>query len=114
MAASDFTEALIHPSPEAVFVKNGVSHFLSLRQPETLFQDRLTKPGASPRVLQTSTTQSVRHSAPKMVDTTTPPRVAYRITETSPRVGTHKTLAPTIPSACTIQYRYQENKISII
>ena len=40
--------------------------------------------------------------------------MAFRITAPSPRVGTNKTPAPTIPSARTTQYMDQGNKTSMI
>ena len=99
MAAAYLTEVLLHPNPGVPFEHIGETQLVSLRKLVILFQYRLKKPGAPSIAVQTSSTQSVGETSTQRVKTSTTPRMARRITAPSPRVGTFKTPAPTIPSA---------------
>ena len=114
LSTTNLTEALLNTNPEAPFSHISETYLVSLRELETLFLARLNKPGAHPRVVQTSPARSVEEPSLLRVDTPVPPRVACRFTAPYPMVGTLKTPSPTIPYACTIRCRSQLNKTSMI
>ena len=93
---ADLTEALLNPNTESPFAKIGETQLVPLRKLETLFQCHMDKPSAPPRLEHTSPLLSSGNSAPPRVDTPAPPRVAQRINSPYPRVGKHRTPAPTI------------------
>ena len=93
LAITDLTEALLHPSTEAPFSKIGVRQLAALRQHITLFQTHQNKTVASPKSEQTSPARSVGDPSPQ--------GVAQRTNAPSPRVGTQKTPATTIPYSHT-------------
>ena len=77
----------------------------ALVQLSALFQGRLKKTGATPRVVQKSPVLLVGETALPRVDTIKPPRVVCRINEPYPRVGTIKTSAQNIPYYINTIYR---------
>ena len=76
LAATDLKEALLHPNPDAPLAQIGEAQLEALRKLLILFQSRLNKPCASPRVEQTSPARIARYPEPPRVDTPSPPRVA--------------------------------------
>ena len=96
LATVDLTEELIHKNTEAPFAKIGETQLVPLRKLETLFQCHMDKPSAPPKLEHTSPLLSSGNSAPPRMDTPAPPRVAQRINSPYPRVGKHRTPAPTI------------------
>ena len=55
--AADLTEALIHPNPKEKFAQIGETKLEALRKIANLFQYRLNKSGAPPRVEQKTPTR---------------------------------------------------------
>ena len=51
---ADLTQALLHPNHESSFTQIGETRLESRRKLTTLFKDHLNKPGAPPRVEQTT------------------------------------------------------------
>ena len=92
LAAVYLTEILIHPNIKAPLSHLEETQLAYVRQLVTLFQSWLNKPGAPPRLVQTSPAHIIGDPAPTRLDTTAPPRVAHRITAPYQRVDTKKHL----------------------
>ena len=69
--AAELTEILLHPNTKASYAHIEEAQLESLRKMANLFQDRLNKPGANPRVEPTP-----RELETPRVDTPAPPGMA--------------------------------------
>ena len=110
LAATDLTEALLNTNPVSPFLHIGSSQLVALSKISNLFQYLPKQTGAPPRVVQTSSTSIIIKTSSPRLDTPVPPRVENRITIPYPKVGTTKSLLPTIPFYHTAQCMARVNK----